>query len=154
MVAFSEDVFSPLKPTPENAHPLGRSELSAPRYYTPEMGRWPDRDPDERTPGECPVFDPGPPGPGMRRHGRYQIPRCTYVILAGHGLTLPAEMYVSPEDKGCAFGAAYGCLAGGGEYVNPNPDEDSRVMPPTIVLPPIRSPGLPSPRTRSARWTH
>ena len=37
--------------TPENTHPLGRSELPAPRYYTPEMGRWVSRAPIGETGG-------------------------------------------------------------------------------------------------------
>jgi RHS repeat-associated protein len=74
--------------------------------------------------------------------GRVQIPRCTYLIIAAHGRAAPSELYVDEKDKGCAFGAVYGCLTGGGEYVNPAEDSN-QTMPPVVIMPPVPSPGIP-----------
>lgn len=75
----------------------------------------------------------------LKRPGVYQISKCHYTILMGHGMAHPGEM----KGPSCAYGAAYGCLTGGGEYINPNEDIPTRTMPGYVVTDPVKSPGIP-----------
>ena len=133
------------------------------RYYSTTGGRWLSRDPIGETSGinlyaawrnqpsnrngalGVTVTKPKANHEAVRwEHGggRVQIPRCTYLIIAAHGRAAPSELYVENKDKGCAFGAVYGCLTGGGEYINPAPEE-SQTLPPVVIMPPVPSPGIP-----------
>lgn len=93
--------------------------------------------------GSTIIAHPDRPGWGlMVRDTKVAINRCNYLVLLGHASDQPGEMTVKPVNAGCAYGTAYGCFTGGGEYENPAIPE-RRTLPDFIEVPPVVSPGIP-----------
>jgi len=113
MVAFAENVFWPRKSTPETAHPLGRSELSGLRYYSPELGRWVNRDPIwERGGGNLYAFTMnrpvGSPPCSLRKEGMQMAKRRYGRRMSNDNYTSLPESVVVVDDDGNANAATAG----------------------------------------------
>lgn len=145
---------------PKTHTPLPQVQERGLRFYSPSCGRWLNRDPIGEGGGiALYVFvrnaaglsydplgrmgrwgiEPDPDHPGEYRltppDWDYEVRRCEIAILAGHRTWMPRAIRVRDENKGCAAGAAYGCVTGGGVYTNGDQ---------IIHTPPVPSPGIPN----------
>jgi RHS repeat-associated protein len=130
------------------------------RPYSPELGRWLNRDPIGEGKGGVGLYvfvknaailghdSLGQMGswnivPDTEHPGEFtltppdwdhDVPRCEIDILVGHRTAIPRSIKVKEKDKDCATGAAYGCFTAGGTA-----DYHGK----TIHTPPVPSPGIP-----------